>query len=72
MNTQNTTSLQVEGMSCSACAGRVEKALSAIPGVDSATVDLAAATARVSSDGTVDVQVLTNTLNEAGYPATIK
>jgi len=72
MNTQNTASLQVDGMSCSACAGRVEKALSAIPGVASATVDLAAATARVSFNATVDTQVLTNTLNEAGYPAVIK
>ncbi len=32
--------LQVEGMSCSACVGHVEKALKALPGVTGASVNL--------------------------------
>lgn len=35
-----TTILKVEGMSCGHCKMSVEKALQAIPGVESATVDL--------------------------------
>ena len=34
-------SFRVEGMTCASCAGRVEKALKAVPGVESASVNLA-------------------------------
>ncbi|WP_146752498.1 heavy-metal-associated domain-containing protein, partial [Serratia quinivorans] len=33
-------SLPVEGMTCASCVGRVERALKAVPGVDSASVNL--------------------------------
>jgi heavy metal translocating P-type ATPase len=68
----NTTSFQVEGMTCASCVGRVEKALSAVPGVDSASVNLATETARVSYDDTVDTSVLTQTLTDVGYPAVVE
>ncbi len=69
MNTQNITSFQIEGMSCASCVGRVEKALSAVPGVVSASVNLATETAQIEYDDTVNTTVLTETLSDAGYPA---
>ncbi|MFV2092029.1 MAG: copper ion binding protein, partial [Hyphomicrobiales bacterium] len=70
MNVQNNSSFQIEGMTCASCVGRVQKALVAVPGVESASVNLATETASVSYDDTIDVSVLTKTLSEAGYPAT--
>ena len=43
--------LHLEGMSCASCAGRVEKALVAVPGVIAARVNLAAETAEVEGYG---------------------
>ena len=42
--------LAIEGMTCSGCAGQVERALSAVPGVTLARVNLAAERAEVVSD----------------------
>ena len=45
--------LQVDGMTCASCVGRVERALKKIPGVQSASVNLATERASVQvSDGT--------------------
>ena len=41
------TRLDIDGMSCASCSGRVEKALAALPGVTSATVNLATGSALV-------------------------
>ncbi|MHA1544834.1 MAG: heavy metal translocating P-type ATPase [Alphaproteobacteria bacterium] len=70
MNAAKTTSFQIEGMTCASCVGRVERALSAIPGVSKASVNLATETAQVSYDDTIGTEVLTKTLADAGYPAT--
>ncbi len=40
--------LKITGMSCASCAGRVEAALAAVPGVAEASVDLNSETARVT------------------------
>ncbi len=69
MGSPQKTSLQIEGMTCASCVGRVEKALSAVPGVASASVNLASETAQVSFDAPVETAVLARTLEEAGYPA---
>ena len=37
----STLTLSIEGMTCASCAGRVEKALKAVPGVTGAEVNLA-------------------------------
>ena len=45
--------LQIEGMSCAACALRIEKNLSKIPGVKQATVNFATEKAAVEYDPAV-------------------
>ena len=72
MEISNTTSLQIEGMTCASCVGRVEKALSAVPGVASASVNLATETAQIKHDATVDTVLLAETLSNAGYPAVVE
>lgn len=68
----NTISFQIEGMSCASCVGRVEKALLAVSGVDTASINLATETGQVSYDDTVDATDLTNTLADVGYPAVVE
>jgi Cu+-exporting ATPase len=46
MNAPNTTTFQIEGMTCASCVARVERALSAISGVAVASVNLATETAQ--------------------------
>jgi Cu+-exporting ATPase len=59
-------------MTCASCVGRVEKALSAIPGVASASVNLATETAQIMHDDTVDAVLLAEALSKIGYPAVIE
>jgi P-type Cu+ transporter len=61
--------LQVEGMTCASCVGRVEKALLKVPGVLSATVNLATERATVRSLSTVTVGALKAAVEKAGYGA---
>lgn len=59
--------LPIEGMSCATCAGRVEKAISALPGV-TATVNLASENTDVEYDGSqVSPVALTEAVVGAGY-----
>jgi len=46
----------VTGMTCASCVGRVEKALSQVPWVRSASVNLATETATVATDGSTSAQ----------------
>ena len=57
----------ITGMTCATCAGRVERALAAVPGVDSVTVDLAANTARAT--GSAPADALIAAAERAGYGA---
>ena len=67
--TQQTATFQIEGMTCAACVGRVEKALNGVEGVSDAAVNLASETARVSFDERTNVDALVGQLKSAGYPA---
>lgn len=58
--------LSIEGMSCSHCSDRVEKALNSISGVKAA-VDLDAKTATVSMEAPVPDEVLAKAVEDAGY-----
>ncbi|WP_323118956.1 heavy metal translocating P-type ATPase [Burkholderia alba] len=64
-----TTELEVEGMRCGSCTGRVEKALAQVPGVVAAKVDLAAKTATVEAAPEVAAAQLIDVLAAAGYRA---
>ena len=62
--------LPVEGMTCASCVRRVEKALLKVPGVESATVNLATEKAKVSYDsasGPVTTDDLRAAVEKAGY-----
>ena len=59
----------VEGMTCASCAGRVEKALAALPGVSAASVNLATEVASVKAGPQVDLAGLRGAVEKAGYVA---
>ncbi|HEX5126259.1 MAG TPA: heavy metal translocating P-type ATPase [Rhodocyclaceae bacterium] len=62
--------LRIEGMTCASCVGRVEKALTGVPGVENVAVNLASESARVSwRDGAPDVTGLIAAVSKAGYGA---
>lgn len=60
--------LAIDGMTCASCVGRVESALRDVPGVLSATVNLAEGTATVTT--LTDVDVLQKATSAVGYDAT--
>jgi len=65
--------LEITGMSCASCVGRVEKALSAGAGVLSASVNLATETADVSYvEGVTSADGIAAIATDAGYPAKVK
>ncbi|MBA4110574.1 MAG: copper-translocating P-type ATPase [Leptothrix sp. (in: Bacteria)] len=62
--------MSIEGMSCASCVGRVERALSKVPGVTSAQVNLATEMATVqASQDNVDLPALLAAVEKAGYTA---
>ncbi|SIT83418.1 heavy metal translocating P-type ATPase [Pontibaca methylaminivorans] len=67
----STATLDVEGMSCASCVGRVEKALRTLPDVIDANVNLATQTVRVTwLEGEHSIRDLAHAVSDAGYPAT--
>lgn len=65
-----TTTLNIEGMMCGHCQGRVEKALQEVPGVTAVTVSLEAKNAVVTSEDTVSKDALKAAVVDAGYDVT--
>ncbi len=66
-------SFGVSGMTCSACATRIEKALRRVPGVVAANVNLALERADVTSvAGKVQPQALAEAVAKAGYQAQLR
>jgi heavy metal translocating P-type ATPase len=59
--------ITIEGMTCASCVARVERALLSVPGVTSATVNLA--TERATVTGSADLAALTRAVADAGYEA---
>ena len=62
-------SFPVDGMSCAACAGRVERALRAVPGVAEASVNLATDVASVRAEAPLAFDALEAAVRKAGYAA---
>ena len=67
----STTTLNVQGMTCAACVGRVERALSKVPGVEKATVNLATERATIKHADAATIAALTEAVRDAGYDAEI-
>lgn len=60
--------IKISGMSCAACATRIEKGLNRMDGVNSANVNLAMERATVEyDDGKVDSESLNQTVEKLGY-----
>lgn len=63
----------LEGMTCAACANRIEKGLSKLPGVTNASVNFAMETARVEySPADITVSDMQNKVKQLGYKAVTK
>ena len=60
----------VTGMSCAACSARVEKAVTAVPGVTSCSVSLL--TNSMGVEGTASASAIVKAVQEAGYGASPK
>lgn len=61
--------ISIEGMHCGNCTARVEKALSALPGVSSAKADLEKKCATVACEEFVTDDMLKETVNSLGFKA---
>ncbi|MGQ7858172.1 heavy metal translocating P-type ATPase [Pseudomonas sp. 32A] len=71
MNGSTTFDLPISGMTCASCAGRVERALGKVPGVQSVSVNLANERAHIEVLGQIDPSVLIAAVDKAGYTATL-
>ncbi|MDM7255667.1 MAG: heavy metal translocating P-type ATPase, partial [Paracoccus sp. (in: a-proteobacteria)] len=67
MTSSQSLDLPVSGISCASCASRVEKALSALPGITDLSVNPVTRRARLRLDGATLSQVR-DALDQAGYP----
>ncbi|WP_335999578.1 heavy metal translocating P-type ATPase [Acinetobacter johnsonii] len=59
--------LEIEGMTCASCVGRVEKALKSVEGVESAHVNLATEKAVIYAHQPLDRATLIKAVEKAGY-----
>ncbi len=67
MSDQSSYQLDVEGMSCASCVGRVERALTAVDGVREASVNLANETAQVALDDPAQLGAAVAAITRTGY-----
>ncbi|WP_255989241.1 heavy metal translocating P-type ATPase [Chitinolyticbacter albus] len=65
---ESTLTLALEGMSCAACATRIEKVLNRLPGI-TASVNFASETAQLRASGTIDEAAAIAAVVKAGYSA---
>ena len=66
---QASIELQVQGMTCASCVGRVERVLRRVPGVQEVAVNLATERARIKLLAGTPVQALVAAVMMAGYEA---
>src|SRR3954451_6215446 len=70
-NAASTVDLSIEGMTCASCVTRVERALTGVPGVAPASVNLASHRAHVALNDNVDPQALVAAVEDIGYDAAL-
>ncbi|QSO48706.1 heavy metal translocating P-type ATPase [Alicyclobacillus mengziensis] len=64
--------LPVEGMTCAACAARIEKNVSKLPGIESFNVNLASERARVVLNGSTTWQDVVEKIEKSGYSVPVR
>ncbi len=69
MTAPQTVTIEIDGMSCASCVGRVERGLAAVPGVGAAAVNLASSGAQLVLEGPEALGRAVTALEELGYPA---
>lgn len=67
-----TISLPIEGMTCASCVGRVERALKAVPGVETVAVNLATERASITTRSAVARAKLVEAIEDVGYSVPAK
>ena len=68
-HTSQPVSLDIEGMTCASCVNRVEKALLKVPGVETASVNLATERATVAGG---DIEALLKAVEKVGYKGSVR
>lgn len=69
-HSKETLDVYVRGMSCASCVNRIEKKLTALPGVTKAVVNLATERASVEAfPGVVELGQIVSAIHDAGYDA---
>jgi Cu+-exporting ATPase len=72
-NKRATVDFEISGMTCAACAARIEKGLTKLPGVSKATINLALETAHVEySTAEVSTSDMMKKVEQIGYKAAIR
>ncbi|MCA8870102.1 MAG: copper-translocating P-type ATPase [Rhodobacteraceae bacterium] len=69
MPTPQNLRLSVQNMTCASCVGRVDRVLSALPGVSDVRVNLANETTQARIDAPARIAEIMAALDQAGYPA---
>ncbi|MEK8126490.1 heavy metal translocating P-type ATPase [Paenibacillus filicis] len=70
---RETADFQITGMTCAACATRIEKGLNKLPGIDKATVNLALETAHIEyNPAHVGISDVVKKVSQLGYEAAHK
>ena len=64
--------IEIRGMSCASCVGRVERALSQQPGVINAQVNLAAQKAAIQVEAGTATTSLLDAIETAGYQPVVE
>jgi Cu+-exporting ATPase len=68
--TDHTLQFTISGMTCAACAGRIERVVGKVPGVRQVAVNLATEIARIDVEPTVTYELLQQAIENTGYGAT--
>jgi P-type Cu+ transporter len=68
---RDVTVLNIKGMTCASCQIHVQRALEAVPGVQSASVNLMAHTAQINTAAPIDPATLITAVRNSGYNASL-
>ena len=60
-------SLYVQGITCENCRKKLTRAMMAVPGVESVTVDIEASTVSWTEKATVNLEILKEAIDDAGF-----